>query len=162
MNIRNLCAHIVSTMLSMSAVAGFLGLGMNSVLAQSVTATTPFPFCVNNHAYPKGRYEFTHVSPSFLSIRDMKGGGRSFFLIGPEDRAQSLAPGRVRSAPGVTFHTFQGFKELQTFDDPDSGLTFELVGQGILRDKLKTHGSLEPINCFNEKSSNRGRTTTGR
>ena len=152
MNIRNLCAHIVSTMLAIS------GLGTRSALAQSLTVTTPFPFCVNNQAYPKGRYKFTHISEWFLSIRDVNGGGESLFLIGPEDLAtQGVATGRVRSGRDVTFHVFQGFRELQAFDDPDSGLTFELIGKGISRDKLKTRGSLEPINCFNEKSPNTDR-----
>jgi hypothetical protein len=129
MNIRNLRARIVSTMLAIGVVGGFVGLGTHSVLAQSITVTTPFPFCVNNQAYPKGRYEFTHISEPFLSIRDVNWGGESLYLIRPEDSvAQGVATGRVRSARGATFHIFQGFRELQTFDDPDSGLTFELIG----------------------------------
>jgi hypothetical protein len=163
MNIRNLRARIVSTMLAISVVVGFPGLGTHSALAQSITVTTPFPFCVNNQAYPKGRYEFTHISQWLLLIRDVNGGGESLFPIRPEDRvAQGLATGRARSARGVTFHTFQGFRELEAFDDPDSGLTVELIGQRISRDKTNTHGSLEPINCFNQKFPIRGRNTTGR
>lgn len=161
MNIRNLRAHIVSTMLAVSVVVGFPGLGTHSALAQSITVTTPFAFCANNQAYPKGRYKLTHISQWVLLIRDVNSGGESLFLIRPEDRiAQGVATGRVGSAHGVTFHTFHGFRELQAFDDPDSGLTFELVGQGILRDELKTRGSLEPINCFKEKSPISGRNMT--
>lgn len=158
MNIRNLRAHIVSAMLAISVVVGFSGLGTHSALAQSITVTTPFPFCVNNQAYPKGSYKFTHISQWLLSIRDVNGGDESLFLIRPEGRvAQGLETGRVRSARGVTFHTFQDLRELQAFQDPDSGVTFELIGQGISRDKSKTRGSLEPINCFNEKPLMRAR-----
>jgi hypothetical protein len=162
MNIRNLRAHIASTILTISLVVGFPGLGTRSALAQSVTVTTPFPFCVNNQAYPKGSYEFTHISQWFLSIRHVNGGGKSLFLVRPEDRdAQGLVTGRVRSAHGVTFHTFQGFRELQAFYDPAADLTFELIGQRISRDKLNIHGSLEPVNCFNQKLPIRGGNTTG-
>jgi hypothetical protein len=157
MNIRNLRSRIISTMLAIGIVLAFPGLGTRSASAQSITVTTLFPFCVNNQAYPAGRYRFVHISEWFLSIRNVNGGSERLFLIRPEDPvAQGVATGRVRSARDVTFHTFQGFKELQTFDDPNSGVTFELNGQGISRDKTNTHGSFEPVNCFSQKSAFRG------
>ena len=163
MNIRDLRAHVLSTVLATSVVGGFAGLGTHPVLAQSITVTTAFPFCVNNQAYPKGRYQFTHVSRWFLSIRDVNGGRESLFLVRPQDHdPHGLATGGVRSAPGVTFHVFDDFTELQAFDDLDSGLTFELIRHRISRDKLMNHGSLEPANCFNQKVSIPSRNTTSR
>jgi hypothetical protein len=163
MKIRNLSNRFAPSMLALGIVVSFAGMGTHSVLAQSVIATTPFPFCVNNHAYPKGSYRFTLLSHWILSIRDENGVGERFFRIYPEDGGgQGLVSGPMGSAAGVTFRSFQGFKELYAVHDPVSGLTFELIGQRLPGENLKTPGSAKPTNCFTEESSIRGRNTTGR
>src|ERR1700678_1769648 len=84
MNLRNLSHRIVSSMLALGMIGILAGLGAHSASAQSITATTPFPFCVNNQAYPMGTYRFTLISQWILSIRNMNGGGESLFPIHPE------------------------------------------------------------------------------
>jgi hypothetical protein len=162
MNLRHLCHRIVSSMLALGVGGLLAGLGTHSASAQSITVTTPFSYCVNNRAYASGEYKFTLLSQYLLSIRNVNGGGESLFLIRPEDGGdRSLARGPVESLGGVTFRTFQGFKELHAVHEPVSNLTLELIGHGISRDKLKTGRSLVPINCFSEKSSIRDRNTVG-
>jgi hypothetical protein len=162
MNLRNLCDRIVSSVLSLGIVGTLLALGTHSVSAQSITATTPFPFCVNHQAYPMGTYRLTLISPWLLSIHNVNGEDEGLFQIHPEaGNREGIASGQVGSTNSLTFRTFPDFRELQAVYEPSSDMTFELIGQGIPRDKLKTHGSLKPINCFTEKSSVRGRNTTG-
>jgi hypothetical protein len=159
MNLRNLCDRIVSSMLALGMVGILAGLGAPSVSAQSITATTPFPFCVNNQAYPMGSYRFTLVSQWILSIRNMNGGGQGLFPIHPEAGGPQ---GRVASVDGVTFRNFQGLRELKGVHVAGSALAFELIGQGISTDESKTGGPLKAISCFTKESSIRGRNTTGR
>jgi hypothetical protein len=128
---------------------------------RSITVTTPFSYCVNNRAYSSGEYKFTVISQHLLSIRNVNGGGESLFLIRPEGGAQGLARGPARSPGAITFRTFQGLRVLGTVFEPGSDSAFELISQGISRDRLKTRESLEPINCFSKKSSIHGRNTTG-
>ena len=163
MKIRNLSNRLASLMLALSIVGSLAGLGTHSVLAQSILVTTPFPFCVNNQAYPKGSYRFTLLSHWILSVRNVNGEQERMFPVGPKDGgAQGLVSGPMGSAGGVTFRSFQGFKELDTVHEPVSGLTFELIGQRLSGENLKTRGSPKPTNCFTEESSIRGRNTTGR
>jgi hypothetical protein len=162
MNIRNLCNRFISSMLAAGIVGILVGLGAHLVSAQSITATTPFPFCVNHQAYPRGTYRFTLISPWLLSIHNVNGEEEGLFQIHPEAGGPEGIPNdQAGSTDSLTFRTFQGFRELQALYEPSSGMTFELMGQGVLRDKLKTHGSLKPKNCFTEKSLVHGRTTTG-
>src|ERR1700733_4374007 len=145
MNPRNLCHRIVSSMLTLGMVCILAGLGAHSVSAQSITATTPFPFCVNNQPYPMGSYRFTLLSEWILSIRNMKDGGQSLFPVHPEVGGPQR---RVASADGVTFRNYQGLRELKDVHVAGSALTFELIGQGISTDKSRTGGPLEPKSCF--------------
>jgi hypothetical protein len=161
-NIRNLFNRIVSSMLAIGIVGSLVGLGAHSISAQSITATMPFPFCVNNHAYPGGKYRFTRMSPDIVLMRDVNGKAESLFQVSPEDAAQGLSSDSEESVDGVTFHTFHGVRELRAVHGPGSNVTFELMGQAIARDKVKTRGSVNPTNCFPEESSIRGRSTTGR
>jgi hypothetical protein len=104
MNLRNLCDRIVSSTLALGIVGGLVGLGSHSVSAQSITATVPFPFCVNNQGYPMGKYRLTLISPWLLSIRNVDGGGERLFQVHPEVGAsQDLASGPAGSVGGVTF-----------------------------------------------------------
>ena len=163
MNIRNLSNRFASLMLALSIVGSLAGLGTHSVSAQSILVTTPFPFCVNNQAYPKGSYRFTLLSHWILSVRNVNGEQERMFPVGPKDGgAQGLVSGPMGSASGVTFRSFQGFKELDTVHEPVSGLTFELIGQRSRGENLKTRGTPKPTNCLTEESSIRGRNTTGR
>jgi hypothetical protein len=162
MNIRNLRARIVSSILALGIVVSLVGLGANSSLAQSITVTTPFSFCVNNQAYPKGRYEFTHISQWVLSIRNVNERDKSFFLIHPDDRvARGSTSDPVGSVSGLTFRTSQGFQELQAVHGPGFDFSVQLAGQMTPRDKSKNRGTPKPMNCFTERSSTRGRNKTG-
>lgn len=158
MNLRNLCNRILSSMLALGMVGSLMGLGEHSVSAQSITATTPFSFCVNNQAYPSGRYRFTLVSLWLLSIRNVDGGSGSLFQVYPEDDgAQGLAGSPAGAVSGVTFRTVHGFRKLEAVHEAGTDVTFELMGQRIPRDKSKTHRPLQPINCLVEGASIHGR-----
>ncbi len=161
MNLRNLRDRIVSSMLAPGIVGSVVVLGAHSVSAQSITATTPFPFCVNNQAFPMGQYRLTLISPWLLSIRNVNGGGERLFQVHPEvGGPQGLASGQVGSVDGVTFSIFQGFRELKAVHEAGSDVNFELIGQGIPRDRLRTRGSLKPTSCFADGSSIRVRNAT--
>jgi hypothetical protein len=163
MNIRNLRNRFASSMLALGIVGTHVGLGAHSVSAQSITVTTPFSFCVNHQAYPKGEYRFTLISQWILSIQNVNGEDESFFQIRRKDgSARGLASGPMASAGGVTFRTFQDIEELQTVHEPGSYSTFELIGKAFPRENSKTRRLLMPTNCFSEESSIRGRNTTGR
>jgi hypothetical protein len=163
MNTRNLRNRFVSSMLAVSIVGTLMGLGAHSVSAQSITVTTPFAFCVNHQAYPKGEYRFTLISRWILSIQNVNGEDESFFPIRREDGgAQGLTSGPMASEGGVTFRTFQDINELQTVHESGSDSTFELIGQAFPRGNSKTRRLLKPTNCFSEESSIRGRNATGR
>jgi hypothetical protein len=147
MNIRNLCNRFLSSMLTIGIVGALVGPGAHSVSAQSIIVTTPFSFCVNRQAYPKGRYRFTLRSQWILSIQNVNGEDEGFFHIRREDgSAQDLASGPMASEGGVTFRTFEGIKELQTVHEPGSDSTFELIGHGFPRKNLKTRRLLKPTN----------------
>jgi hypothetical protein len=162
MNLKHLCDRIVSSMLALGIGGCLVGLGAHSASAQSITVTTPFPYCVNNQAYPRGEYKFNLITEWLLSIRSVDGGGESLFQVQPEvGVSQGLASGPEGSAGGVTFRAFQGFRELQSVHAPGSDLTFKLAGRRTARDKSKAHGSLQPINCFTEASLIRSRKVTG-
>jgi hypothetical protein len=149
MKIRNLSNRFASLMLALSIVGSLVGLGTHSVSAQSILVTTPFPFCVNNQAYPKGSYRFTLLSHWILSVRNVNGEQERMFPVGPKDGgAQGLVSGPMGSAGRVTFRSFQGFKELYAVHEPASDLTFELIGQRFSGENLKTRGSPKPTNCF--------------
>lgn len=162
MNLRHLCNRVVSSLVVICCGGSLVEVSAHSVSAQSITVTTPFSYCVNSRAYPGGQYKFTLVSDWLLSIRNVNGGGEDLFLVHPEaGGAKGMTIGSVGPAGGLTFRTFQGFKELQAVHEPGPDLILELIGPATARDKSKTHGSLQPINCFTEGSSAQGRNTTG-
>jgi hypothetical protein len=163
MNLRNLCNRIASLMLALCAVGSIVGLGTPSVLAQPITVTTPFPFCVNNQGYPKGSYELTHLSQWVLAIRNVNGGYQSLFMVRPEDRMSKGATIRSGLPFGsLTFRTSQGIRELQAIHEPDSSMTLALAGQRITNDKLRTDGPPKQTSCFTDGSSIRGQDITGK
>jgi hypothetical protein len=162
MNLRNLCDRVVSSTLALGIAGSLAGLGAPSASAQSITATMPFPFCVNNQAYPMGAYRLTLLSPWLLSIRNVNGGGERLFQVHPGPGAQQgVSGGSVRSVDGVTFSDFQGLRQLKAVHDAGSHVTFELIGQRIPRHTLKTRGPLKPARCVPKDSSIRVRNTTG-
>jgi hypothetical protein len=158
MNLRNLCDRMLSSILAPAVVGSLIGLGAHSASAQSLIVTTPFSYCVNSQAYPVGKYQFTLISPWILSIRNVSGGAANFFAVHPE---QDFPHGRVSSAGGVIFATYQGVRALQAVYEPGSRFTSELISQGVPGDKLQTHRSFRQINCFSEGSSMRDRNRPG-
>jgi hypothetical protein len=128
-------------------VGALIGLSAHSVSAQSFIVTTPFSFCVNQQAYPKGRYRLTLRSQWILSIQNVNGDDEGFFHIRREDGgAKDLAGGPMASAGGVTFRTFEDIKELQIVHEPGSDSTFELIGQAFPGKNLKIRRVLKPTN----------------
>jgi hypothetical protein len=159
MNLSNLRDRIVSSTVALGMIGSLAGLGAPSASAQSITAAMPFSFCVNSQAYPIGNYRLTLISPWLLSIRNLNGGGERLFQVHPDvGTAQGRISGPVRSMDGLTFGTVQGLRELKAVHEDGSDLTFELIGQGIPKDK--TRGQLKPASCFTDRSSVRGRNTT--
>jgi hypothetical protein len=162
MNLRHLCDRIVSSMLAIGIGLSLAGLGAHSASAQSLTVTTPFSYCVNRQAYPRGEYQFTLLSEWLLAIRNVQDGRESLFLVRPDVYdPQEAAKSPVISVGELTFRNFQGFRELQTVHDPVAGLTVKLVARGSSGDRSKARGSLTPINCFTERDSIRGPNITG-
>jgi hypothetical protein len=134
-------------MLAVGIVGTLIGLGAHSASAQSIVVATPFSFCVNQQAYPKGRYRFTIRSQWVLSIQNVNGDDEGFFHIRREDgSAQDLPDGPMASAGGITFRTFENIKELETVHEPGSDSTFELIGQAFPGNNLKTRRALKPTN----------------
>ena len=62
MNFRLLRDRVFTSMLALGFVCAMFAMGARSVSAQSLTVTTPFPFCVNNQLF---RREHTH-SPHWI------------------------------------------------------------------------------------------------
>ena len=119
MNLRTLRDRIVSSTLALGMIGILVELGAQSVSAQSMNATMPFSFCVNNQAYPIGEYRLTLISPWLLSIRNLNGGGELLFPGHPGVRASQVpASDPVRPADGVIFTTFQGLDSSKQFVKP--------------------------------------------
>jgi hypothetical protein len=98
-----------------------------------------------------GKYRLTLISPWLLSMRNVNGGGERLFQVHAEAGAsQGLASGPAGSVGGVTFNTFRGLRELKAVHEDGSDVIFELIGQGIPRDR--TRGPLKPISCFTGES----------
>ena len=149
MNLRNLRDRIATSTLALGIVGSLVGVGAHSVFAQSMTATTPFPFCVRNQAYPMGTYRFILISPWLLSIRNVNGGGERLFQVHPQPaQRQGLAGRPLGSDDVVSFSTVHGLRELKAVHEAGSDLSFELTGQGITRDNLRTREPLKPTSCF--------------
>ena len=163
MNLKNLCNRIGSSMLAPCIVASVAFLGAHSVSAQSITVTTTFPFCVNKEAYPIGTYQFTLLSDWILSVHNVNRKGEQMFAIRPGDGGiQGSASRAVRSVGGATFRTFRDFWELTTVSEPVADTAFELIEEGIQREKPETHRPVKPINCFTQQSTARTQNTAGR
>ncbi|MGA8910208.1 MAG: hypothetical protein WB524_21540 [Acidobacteriaceae bacterium] len=162
MNLRHLCDRIVSSVLAIGIGLSLAGLGAHSASAQSLTVTTPFSYCVNRQAYPRGEYQFTLLSEWLLDIRNVKNGKESLLLVQPEVYGvQKPANGAVVSVGELTFRSFQGFRELQTVRDPVAGVTVKVIGRGTGGDRSKSGRLIEPVNCLTERDSIGGRTITG-
>lgn len=151
MNLRNLRDRIASSTLALGIVGTLAGLGAHAVFAQSMTATTPFPFCVKDQAYPMGTYRFILIFPWLLSIRNVKGGGERLFQVYPQSaHRQGLAGRSLGSDDVVSFSTVHGLRELKAVHEAGSDVSFELIGQGITTDNLRTREPLKPTSCFSD------------
>jgi hypothetical protein len=149
MNLRNLRDRIASSTLALGIAGSLVGLGAPSVFAQSMTATPPFPFCVKSQAYPMGTYRFILISPWLLSIRNVNGGGERLFPVHPQAAHRKGLAGRpLGSDDVVSFITVHGLRVLKAVHEAGSDVSFELIGQGITTDNLRTREPLKPISCF--------------
>lgn len=163
MTFRNLSTRICSSILTLGIVGSLIGLNAHPVAAESITITTPFPFCVNNQAYPKGRYRFTLVSQWILSIRDVNGEDERLFLVEPEaDNSQRLSGGLAGSVSGVTFRIVRGLRQLQQVHEAGADVTFDLIGHTDSGGELRAGRPLQAKTCFTERSSISSRNVIGR
>ena len=127
MNLRHLPNRISTSILVLLFGSSLLGWTARPASAQSVTVTMPFAFCINDHAYAKGRYRFTPISPWLVSIRDVNGTHESFFDVHPgDDDQQASARPPLHKNGKLTFLVFQGVRELRSLYIPGSYASLEL------------------------------------
>ena len=130
MNQRLLLDHIFTSILTLGFVGAMLAMGARPVSAQSITVTTPFPFCVNNQAFPRGTYRFTPLSQWIILIRDVNGESEELFPVRPESRhREGSQTDPMWTVGGVTFHNSQGVRTLEAVYDPISDRSFEFPVQ---------------------------------
>ena len=138
MNFRLVRNRIFTSMLALGIVGATFAMGACSASAQSITVTTPFPFCINNQAFPRGTYRFIPLSQWVLSIRDVNRESEELFPVRPEVRdRKSSETGPMWNVGGVTFRNSQGVHTLKAVYDPISDLSFE----------FPIHDSREGHNC---------------
>ncbi|MFZ0305228.1 MAG: hypothetical protein WAL75_21235 [Terracidiphilus sp.] len=148
MKLTNVRTRVLTSILTLGLVGATLVAGTGSVSAQSITVTTPFPFCVSNHAFPKGTYLFTPVDGWLLSIRNVNGGSEQLFLAHPEDlNMNSRSTAAAMKRGGVTFRNLEGVRTLEEVSDPGSGVAFELPEHGVSTGKAPAHQSPNEHAC---------------
>jgi hypothetical protein len=155
MNLKSLFHPIVSTLVPLGLAASLAG--ATSASAQSIEVKAPFSFCVNNQVFAKGYYQFSLVSPWVLSIRDVHGKSEKLFAVRPESNDAH------RSFRGLTFHTFQGMRELEAIHASATDGTFVLLGQEP-KHPLAGCGGAEPVSkslSQRAASSDPGHVTIG-
>jgi hypothetical protein len=149
MNLRHSTNRIASPMLALFFGASLLGLCARSVSAQSITVTTPFPFCVNKQAYPSGTYRFTPISEWLVSIHNVNGTDESFFVARPDpDGPRASAIGPAENVGGLKFQTLNGIRELVAVYVPSADASLELSGPNPRKDNSTTHRSLSQRACL--------------
>ena len=147
MNLKYSLNRISTSVLFLLIGASLLVLPARSASAQSITVTTPFAFCINNHAYPQGTYRFTPVSEWLISIRNVHGTHESFFEAHPETAGPRGSASRpVQKTGGLTFLTLHGIRSLQTVYVPSADASFDVIGPTLLHDD-RTHRSAHPTTC---------------
>lgn len=152
MNLRLVRNRIFTSMLALGIVGVTFAMGARPASAQSITVTTPFPFCINNQAFPRGTYRFIPLSQWVLSIRDVNGENEELFPVRPEVRdRKSSETDPMWNVGGVTFRNSHGVHTLKAVDDPISDLSFE----------FPIHHSREEHNCatkdYTARSSSAGK-----
>lgn len=154
MNLRYSTYQIAPAMLALFIDASLLGLNARSVAAQSITVTTPFSFCVDNHAYPKGKYQFTPVSQWLVSIRNANGTNERFFEVHPEvGDPQGSVSGPAGETGKLTFRTLHGIRELTAVYVPGSDARFELTGPDLQKSNMTAQGSSGQSPCQSNGSA---------
>lgn len=141
--------RIFTSMLALGFVGATFAMGARSVSAQSLTVATPFPFCVDNQAFPKGTYAFTPLDHWILSIRNVNGGSARLFLTYPKDRNDNgwTTAAAAMKRGGVTFRDSEGVQTLKAVYDPSSDVSLELPEQGVLKGGVPDHQSPNEHNC---------------
>lgn len=138
MNLRLVRNRTFTSMLTLGIVGAMFAMGTRSASGQSITVTTPFPFCINNQSFPSGTYRFTPVSEWILSIRDVNNKSEELFPVRPEVRnREGSQAGPMWKVGGVTFRNSQGVHTLEAVYDPTSDVSFE----------FPIHNSREEHNC---------------
>jgi len=121
MNFEKLISTLAKLILGAVAIGGMLTLGAQTATAQAITVTTPFAFSAGSQSYPPGTYQFTLLSQWSLSIRNVKGGGKRFFAVHPEET------GPLNSQGSLTFRNFEGHRNLQAVYVPGTDIAAELL-----------------------------------
>ena len=133
MNRKKLTAKFVKAIVAAAfAASGILALGTQTASAQAIVVNIPFAFSAGDQLYPVGTYQFTLRSGWELSMRNVKGGGERFFMVGPKQN------GSEGSHDGVVFRNVEGHKDLQAVYVPGSRISVELLPYDHASPKLRS------------------------
>jgi hypothetical protein len=122
MNLERSISTLAKLILGAVALSGMLALGTQTATAQAINVTTPFDFSAGNQSYPAGTYQFTLLSQWSLSIRNVNGGGESFFMVRPEENRAMGSQGG-----GLAFRNSEGHQNLQKVYVPGTTIAVELI-----------------------------------
>jgi hypothetical protein len=121
MNRENFTTLCTRAIVAAVITSGILALGAKTASAQAITATVPFAFSAGDQPFPAGTYQFTLLSPWFLSIRNVKGGGEKFFTVHPQQNGSHASHARI------VFHNSGGQRNLDAVYLPKSDGGAQLV-----------------------------------
>jgi hypothetical protein len=121
MNYDKFKAKCAKAIVAAIVTSGIFTLGTQAASAQSIIATVPFTFSAGNQPFPAGRYQFTSLSEWSLSIRNVKGGGETFFAVHPKQ------DGSRASRDRIVFHNSEGQKNLEAVYMRESDRGSELL-----------------------------------
>ena len=125
MNLRLVRNRIFTSMLALGFVGATFAMGARSASAQSITVTTPFPFCMNNQAFPTGTYAIhptVAVDPFNSRCESEEAKSCSPYARKIRDR-NSSETGPMWNVGGVTFRNSEGVHTLKAVYDPISDLS---------------------------------------
>jgi|SRR5580692_1165357 hypothetical protein len=133
MNLERFISTLAKLILGAVALGGMLALGTQTATAQAMIVTTPFAFSAGSQSYPAGTYQFTLLSEWSLSIRNVNGGGESFFMVRPEENRA------LGSQAGLAFRNSEGHQNLQKIHLPGTMTAAELIPHDALSHRAKSN-----------------------
>ena len=133
MNREKVTSTFARLILVVVTMSGMLALCTQTATAQAIIVTTPFAFSAGNQSYPAGTYQFTLLSEWSLSIRNVNGGGESFFMVRPEENRA------LGSQAGLAFRNSEGRQNLQKIHLPGTMTAAELIPHDALSHRAKSN-----------------------